>query len=144
MYGNNHLEADKFVRQAIADEPEKPELAPRPCVRRSVLFCRRRSLQLQVSWRISWTGPAKSERKQTGGGRVTSCPCCGSSDLRTLKLMRGERADENHTVLVSKMRCLNCLCEFTETCCTEWLTEITVQGGFKRLILLEPEGGSIE
>jgi transposase-like protein len=68
---------------------------------------------------------------------MTSCPDCSGSDLQSLGIETGERLDDRHTVLVSRFRCNVCRCEFKETQRTEWEVEVTMRGGFERLILLE-------
>jgi len=70
---------------------------------------------------------------------MTPCPDCGSSDLQSLGLERGERLDDDHAILISKYRCKSCGCEFKEIQRTEWQTEVTRHGNYDRLIVIEPE-----
>ena len=68
-----------------------------------------------------------------------TCPECGSPDLQSLGLERGERIDDDHVVLVSKFKCRDCGTEFHEIQRTEWETQVTWHGCYERLFLVEPE-----
>jgi len=55
---------------------------------------------------------------------VTKCPKCGSQKLQSLGIEHGERQDDYHSILVSKLRCKACGLEFREIEVAEWYTEI--------------------
>ena len=65
---------------------------------------------------------------------MTSCPECKSSDLESLGILKGEKVDEEHTVLISKLRCNGCRCEFKEYLISHWQTEVLMHGGYEKLI----------
>lgn len=69
---------------------------------------------------------------------MTRCPDCGSPDLQSTGLERGERIDDDHAVLVSKMRCRTCRCQFKETQKTEWSVEVLAHGFPDLLLMTEP------
>jgi hypothetical protein len=69
---------------------------------------------------------------------MTRCPDCGSGDLESLGIERGERIDDDCAVLISLFRCRVCRCQFREIQTTEWRTEVIFHGWFERFILMEP------
>jgi hypothetical protein len=70
---------------------------------------------------------------------MTKCPDCLSEDLQSLGILRGERIDDEHVVLVSKFKCNRCRCEFKEYLISHWQTEVLMHGGYEQLILMEAQ-----
>jgi len=73
---------------------------------------------------------------------LTSCPDCGLDELESLGIEKGERQDDEHCLLVSKFKCRNCGCQFTEAQHTQWKTETTKHGNLGKLLTVEvtPQG----
>jgi len=95
-------------------------------------------VQLSLWRQLSSLGQVESKRNQGSIG-MTVCPECGGSDLESSGILRGERVDNEHTVLVSKFKCRQCGCEFKEYMITSWQTEIIASGKIERLMMLEAE-----
>ena len=68
---------------------------------------------------------------------MTACPECSSSNLETQGFERGERLDDEHTVLISRFRCRACNCEFREIQVTSWRREILKHGNPEWLMMTE-------
>lgn len=68
---------------------------------------------------------------------MSQCPQCGSPNLESLGIERGERLDPWHTCLISKFKCQKCECEFSEVIHCAWAYEVTKHGNMEHLVLAE-------